>query len=263
MTSSGRPRRRLVRGFAGFFSYSLFLVSVSSLLCPSDALVHLRSKPFSFTFIDAPARFGDFPFPLLSILGLGQPKEFANLGRCFQLFRSMGWGSADRCTPPNPLMRALFSGLTGLPEATAAEEMRGLFWSPGACAASRRRLGTPRMVDLRLRSYTTTRRRAVCTPVSAQYGCFPPSLVLVPVIAFPVRMGARPVIIIIFLQFVCQVFEKAKSSSHHIMLCTLSVFSSSSLDQRRITLWMQTGHLSFRPLCYIWRRSLLLKHTIN
>ncbi|RWW16259.1 hypothetical protein GW17_00019867 [Ensete ventricosum] len=79
MMSSGRPRRRLVGGFAGFCSCSLFLVSVSFLLCPSDALVHLRSKPFSFTFIDAPARFGDFPFPLLPTLGLGQPKEFANL----------------------------------------------------------------------------------------------------------------------------------------------------------------------------------------
>ncbi|RZR83298.1 hypothetical protein BHM03_00009894, partial [Ensete ventricosum] len=82
MMSSGRPRRRLVGGFAGFCSCSLFLVSVSFLLCPSDALVHLRSKPFSFTFIDAPARFGDFPFPLLPTLGLGQPKEFANL--CFE-----------------------------------------------------------------------------------------------------------------------------------------------------------------------------------
>ncbi|CAL9159793.1 unnamed protein product [Musa hybrid cultivar] len=68
MTSSGRPRRRLVRGFAGFFSYSLFLVSVSSLLCPSDALVHLRSKPFSFTFIDAPARFA-VPVDGLGICG--------------------------------------------------------------------------------------------------------------------------------------------------------------------------------------------------
>ncbi|KAG6496244.1 receptor homology region, transmembrane domain- and RING domain-containing protein 1-like [Zingiber officinale] len=44
---------------ASFFPYSLlFLVCCfSSLTRPSSALVHLRSKPFSFTFLDAPARF--------------------------------------------------------------------------------------------------------------------------------------------------------------------------------------------------------------
>ncbi|XP_074558454.1 receptor homology region, transmembrane domain- and RING domain-containing protein 1-like [Curcuma longa] len=44
---------------ASFFPYSLvFLICCfSSLTRPSSALVHLRSKPFSFTFLDAPARF--------------------------------------------------------------------------------------------------------------------------------------------------------------------------------------------------------------
>ncbi|XP_038976324.1 receptor homology region, transmembrane domain- and RING domain-containing protein 2-like isoform X3 [Phoenix dactylifera] len=40
-----------------FVSYSSFLLALSSLLRPSAALVNLRAKSFSFTFLDAPARF--------------------------------------------------------------------------------------------------------------------------------------------------------------------------------------------------------------
>ncbi|XP_008781002.1 receptor homology region, transmembrane domain- and RING domain-containing protein 2 isoform X3 [Phoenix dactylifera] len=40
-----------------FVSYSSFLLALSSLLRPSTALVNLRAKSFSFTFLDAPARF--------------------------------------------------------------------------------------------------------------------------------------------------------------------------------------------------------------
>ena len=48
---------------AFFVSYSSFLLALSSLLHPSAALVHLRAKSFSFTFLDAPARFGISPIP--------------------------------------------------------------------------------------------------------------------------------------------------------------------------------------------------------
>ncbi|WOL05910.1 hypothetical protein Cni_G14641 [Canna indica] len=59
MMTCRRPDRGAT---ACFFSRSLvfifiFFFSLSSLLPPSVALVHLRSKPFSFTFLDAPARF--------------------------------------------------------------------------------------------------------------------------------------------------------------------------------------------------------------
>ncbi|KAG6500159.1 hypothetical protein ZIOFF_039998 [Zingiber officinale] len=62
MTLRLRPNRDLTAASpaaASFFPYSLlFLVCCfSSLTRPSSALVHLRSKPFSFTFLDAPARF--------------------------------------------------------------------------------------------------------------------------------------------------------------------------------------------------------------
>ncbi|WOL07315.1 hypothetical protein Cni_G16055 [Canna indica] len=48
-----------------YFSYSLFLFS---LFCPSAALVHLHSTNFSYTFLDAPARFA-VPVDGLGICG--------------------------------------------------------------------------------------------------------------------------------------------------------------------------------------------------
>lgn len=167
--AGGRQRSHQCPAMNPFSIKALPLLLLLLLLHSSSALVHLRASSFSFSFLDAPARFGtsqSLQHHLSWYLVLPQFFPFLTLSRFSQLFLWVIVGSVALSTSLIPLTRACRLGIFNWALRRSLALTRGSFLLRGVLVALRRRLGTRRTVVLVLPLFTITRKRAAFILVS-------------------------------------------------------------------------------------------------